>query len=80
MRSRILFSHRVLFYCLIGLSLSFCGVSFNVADAVSTGTVDFVGSEVTSNIPAGAHYQHDGKRRLSNYVYDRENKNTYNDA
>ena len=65
MRSRILFSHRVLLFCLIGLSLSFCGVSFNVADAVSTGTVDFVGSGVTSNIPDGAHYQHDGLRKLA---------------
>lgn len=68
MRSIFLCSHRILLFCLVGISLSFCGVSFNVVDAVSTGTVDFVGSEVTSNITAGAHYQHDGKRKVSNNV------------
>lgn len=68
MRTRILFSHKLLLFCLMGLSLSFIGVFFNVADAVSTGTVDFVGSEVSSNIPEGAHYQHDGKRKVSNNV------------
>lgn len=68
MRSFFLSSHRVLLFCLLGLSLSFCGVSCNVADAVSPGTVVFVGTGVTSNIPEGAHYQHDGKRKVSNNV------------
>ncbi len=65
MRTRILFSHKLLLFCIVTLSLLFSGVSFNVAEAVSTGTVDFRGSEVSSNIPAGAHYQHVGNRKVS---------------
>ena len=68
MRTRILFSHKLLLFCIVTLSHLFSGVCFNVADAVSTGTVDFRGSEVSSNIPAGAHYQHDGNRKVSNNV------------
>ena len=65
MRSRTLFSHKRLLFCLITLSLLFSGVCFNGAEAVSTGTVDFLGSGITSNIPAGTHYQHDGERKLA---------------
>lgn len=68
MCSRILFSHKLLLFCLVTLLLLFSGVCFNVADAISTGTVNFVGSEITSNIPEGAHYQHDGHRKVSNNV------------
>ncbi len=68
MRSLILFSHKLLLFCLVTLSLFCCGVSFTVAATVSTGTVNFKGSEVTANIPEGAHYKHDGKRKLSGNV------------
>lgn len=68
MRTRILFSHKLLLFCLVTLSLLFCGVCFNVADAISTGRVAFKGSEVSANIPEGAHYQHVGKRKVSNKV------------
>lgn len=68
MRSRILFSHKLLLFCLVTLLLLFSGICFNVADAVSTGTVNFIGSEITPNIPEGAHYQHNGHRKVSNNV------------
>ena len=68
MRSRILLSHKLLLFCLVTLSLLFCVICFNVANAVSTGAVDFIGSEITPNIPEGTHYQHDGKRKVSNNV------------
>ncbi len=68
MRSMILFSHKFLLFCLVTLSLFFCGVFFTGAATVSTGTVNFKGSEVFANIPEGAHYKHDGKRKVSGKV------------
>ena len=64
----ILFSHKLLLFCIVTLSLFFCGVSFTVAATVSTGTVNFDGSEISANIPEDAHYQHDGKRKVSGNV------------
>lgn len=68
MRTRILFSHKLLLFCLVTLSLLFSGVSFSVADTISTGKVRIVGTDIYANIPAGAHYQHEGKRKLSDKV------------
>ena len=66
MRLKKLVSIKSMLFYFVTLLLTLSGAAFNAAQAVSTGTVAFNGSEITSNIPENTHYKHDGMRKVSN--------------
>ena len=55
-----------LVFSVVTLLLTFCGSTFDSAQALSQGVVDFGGSEITSNVPEDTHYRHKDYRKVSN--------------